>query len=142
MFLYNSGNSDDFMILSTEGDDWSPKSNTEDAFACLDDDDHSLDSRMDNEQDHDCEVESVIEKNTDDEMSEICEPEDSDWKIFPLSLAAADDVCIKLDKLIQTGIIPKDKIMYKYLRDTVEVLIQYDHKYDQEVIEFFNTIEY
>ena len=24
------------MILSTEGDDWSPKSNTEDAFACLD----------------------------------------------------------------------------------------------------------
>ncbi len=75
-------------------------------------------------------------------MSEVSEPEDSDWKIFPLSLAAADDVCIKLDKLIQTGIIPKDKIMYKYLKDTVEVLIKYDHEYDHEVIEFFNTIEY
>lgn len=145
MFLYNSVNSDDFMILSTEGDDWSPKSNTEDAFTCLnllDDNDHSLDSTMNDEQDHDYDVESVIEKSTDDEMSEISEPEDNDWKIFPLSLAAADDVCIKLDKLIQTGIISKDKIMYKYLKDTVEVLIKYDHKYDPEVIEFFNTIEY
>ena len=28
------------------------------------------------------------------------------------------------------------------LKDTVEVLIKYDHEYDQEVIEFFNTIEY
>jgi hypothetical protein len=124
------------MILNTEdteGNDWSPKRNTEDAFACLDDD----------EQDHDYDVELVIEKlSTDDEMSEISEAEDSDWKIFPLSLTAADDVCIKLDKLIQTGIIPKDKIMYKYLKDTVEVLIKYDHKYDPEVIEFFNTIEY
>ena len=62
MFLYNSVNSDDFMILSTEGDDWSPKSNTEDAFTCLDlldDNDHSLDSTMNDEQDHDYEVESV-----------------------------------------------------------------------------------
>ena len=130
------------MILSTEGNDWSPKRNTEDAFACLDDDDHSIDSKMNDEQDHDYDVESVIEISTDDEMSEIGEPEDSDWKIFPLSLTTADDVCIKLDKLIQTGIIPKDKIMYKYLKDTVEVLIKYDHKYDPEVIEFFNTIEY
>ena len=32
--------------------------------------------------------------------------------------------------------------MYKYLKDTVEVLIKYDHKYDPEVIEFFNTIKY
>ena len=31
---------------------------------------------------------------------------------FSLSLAAAHDVCIKLDSLIQTGIISKDKIMY------------------------------
>ena len=32
--------------------------------------------------------------------------------------------------------------MYKYLKDTVEVLIRYDHEYDPEVIEFFNTIEH
>ena len=81
----------------------------------------------------------MIEESTDDEISE---PEDGDWKMFPISLAAADDVCIKLDKLIQKGIIAKDKIMYKYLKDTVEVLMKYDHEYDQEVIEFCNTIEY
>ena len=70
--MYNSVNSDDFMILNTEdteGNDWSPKRNTEDAFACLDDDDHSLDSKMNDEQDHDYDVELVIEKlSTDDEM--------------------------------------------------------------------------
>ena len=88
-------------------------------------DDHSLDSIMNDEQDHDYEVESVIEKYADD-IAEVTEPEGSDWKIFSLSLAAADDVCMKLDKLIQTGIIPKDKIMYKYLKDTVAVLIKYE----------------
>ena len=139
MFLYNSVGDDDFMILNTEGGDWSPKGDTEDPFACLDDDDYSLDSIMNCEQDHDHDVESVIEESTDDEISE---PEDGDWKILPISLAAADDVCIKLDKLIQKGIISRDKIMYKYLKDTVEALIKYDHEYDQEVIEFFNTIEY
>ena len=108
MFLYNNVNDDDFMILSTEGDDWSPKSDTEDAFACLDDDDHSLDLIMNDKQGHEHDVESAKEESTDDEISE---PKDSDWKIFPLSLAAADDVCINLDKLIQTGIIPKDKAM-------------------------------
>ena len=139
MFLYNSVGDDDFMILNTEGGDWSPKGDTEDPFACLDDDDYSLDSIMNCEQDHDHDVESVIEESTDDEISE---PEDGDWKILPISLAAADDVCIKLDKLIQKGIISRDKIMYKYLKDTVEALIKYDHEYDQEVIEFCNTIEY
>ena len=94
---------------------------------------------MTDEQDHEHDVESVTEQSTDDEISE---PEGCDWKIFPLSIVAADDVCIKLDKLIQTGTIPKDNIMYKYLKDTIEVFIKYDHEYDPEVIEFFNTIKY
>ena len=102
MFLYNSVNDDDFMIMNTEGDDWSPKSDTEDAFACLDDGKHSLDSIMNYEQDHEHDVESVKEESTDDEISE---PEDDDQKIFPLSLAAAHDVCIKLDSQIQTGVL-------------------------------------
>ena len=89
---------------------------------------------MTDEQDHEHDVESVTEQSTDDEISE---PEDCDWKIFPLSIVAADDVCIKLDKLIQTGTIPKDNIMYKYLKDTTEVFTKYDHEYDPEVIEFF-----
>ena len=48
MLLYNSVNTDDLMILSTEGDEWDPKNTTEDAFACFDDD-HSLDSIMNDE---------------------------------------------------------------------------------------------
>lgn len=85
MFLYNSVKDDDFMILSmeqTEGDDFSPKSGTKDAFACLDDEDDSLDSILNDEQDHEHDLELVIKESTDDEISE---PEDSDWKIFPLS---------------------------------------------------------
>lgn len=130
------------MLLFAEEDDSVPRplSDTVDAFACLDDDgDHSIDSMMIDEQDHELDIEAVLDESTDEEIDES---EDNDWKIFPLSLAAANDVCIKLDKLIQSGIIPKDRIMYKYLKDTVEVLIKYDHEYDREVIEFFNTIEY
>ena len=38
---------------------------------------------------------------------------------------------IKLDTLIQTGIISKDKVMYKYFKDMVKVL-KYDHEYDPD----------
>ena len=45
MFLYKSVDSDDLIILSTEGDEWDPKNTTEDVFTCSDDD-NSLDSIM------------------------------------------------------------------------------------------------
>ena len=70
------------------------------------------------------------------------EKHDTDWKVFPISVTAADDVCIKLNELIQSSKIPKDKIFYKYLTDTVHVMLKYDHQYDSDVVEFFNTIEY
>ena len=80
---------------------------------------------------------------SDDAEEVVAEEEDdSDWKIFPLTITAADDVCIKLNDLIQSCKIPKDKILYKYLKDTVYIMINYDHKYDPDVVEFFNTIEY
>ena len=44
-------------------------------------------------------------------MSKVSEPD-----IFPISLPADDDECFKLDTRTQTDIIPKDKIMYKYLK--------------------------
>lgn len=78
----------------------------------------------------------------DDEEVVAEEEDDSDWKMFPLTITAADDVCIKLNDLIQSCKIPKDKILYKYLKDTVYIMINYDHKYDPDVVEFFNTIEY
>ena len=77
---------------------------------------------------------------SDDAEEVVAEEEDdSDWKMFPLTITAADDVCIKLNDLIQSCKIPKDKILYKYLKDTVYIMINYDHEYDPDV-EFFNTI--
>ena len=106
MFLCNSVSGDDFMLLSTElkGDNWSSKSDAASSFACLDDT-HSFDLTISDDHEE--------EESTDNEISE---PEDNDWKIFPLSLAAADDVCIKLDKLIQTGIVSKTKLCTNTLK--------------------------
>ena len=79
----------------------------------------------------------------DDFMSdEEYEVSDGDWKIFPLVMTAADNVCVKLNELIQSGKVPRDKIFYKYLNDMVHIMINYDHKFDEDVVEFFNTIEY
>ena len=74
-----------------------------------------------------------------DEENEIG---DSDWQFFPLVITAADDVCVKLNHLIQSGKVPRDKIFYKYLNDMVHIMIDYDHKFDDDVVEFFNTIEH
>lgn len=84
------------------------------------------------------------EASSSDDADETLSEEkiDKDWKIFPLTITTADDVCVKLNELIQNDKIPKDKIMYKYLKDTVQTMINFDHPYDPEVIEFFNTIEY
>lgn len=70
------------------------------------------------------------------------EVDDSDWQLFPLVITAADGVCVKLNHLIQSGKVPRDKIFYKYLNDMVHIMIDYDHKFDDDVVEFFNTIEH
>ena len=67
---------------------------------------------------------------------------DSDWQLFPLVITAADDICVKLNHLIQSGKVPTYKIFYKYLNDMVHIMIDYDHKFDDDVVEFFNTIEH
>lgn len=54
----------------------------------------------------------------------------------------ADEVCIKLDELIKRGLILRDRITYKYLRDTGHCFIDPNHQYHPEVVEFFNTIEH
>ena len=76
---------------------------------------------------------------TDDESEEIL---DRDWFMYPIALDQADDVCIKVNDLIKRGLIPRHRIMYKYLRDTVHCLVDPNHQYDAEVVEFFNTIEH
>ena len=62
--------------------------------------------------------------------------------MYPIALDRADDVCLKLNDLIQRGVLSKDRIMYKYLRDTVYCLIDPNHQHDEEVVQFFNTIEH
>ena len=57
-------------------------------------------------------------------------------------LEEADPVCVKLQDLLRKGKISKDKIFYKYLSDVLEIMYNPCHEYDQEVVEFFNTISY
>lgn len=54
----------------------------------------------------------------------------------------ADPVCIKIQDLLRRGKLSKDKIFYKYLNDVLEIMYNPFHQYDQEVVEFFNTITY
>ena len=54
----------------------------------------------------------------------------------------ADPLCVKLNDLIRRGKISKERILYRYLNDTVEIMYNPFHKYDREVVEFFSTITY
>ena len=47
---------------------------------------------------------------------------------------------MKLNELIRRGVINKNKIFYKHLKDAVEIYFDRNHQYDREVIEFFNKI--
>lgn len=89
---------------------------------------------------------SVNSSNSDSDSASDDEKEknlqDCDWFFVPLAVNQADEVCIKLDELIKRGLIPRDRIMYKYLRDTIHCLIDPNHQYNPEVVEFFNTIEH
>ena len=85
---------------------------------------------------------SVFGDENDWISDEEYEVSDKDWKIFPLVITAADSVCVKLNELIQSNKIPRERIFYKYLNDMVHVMVDFNHQYDDEVIEFFNTIEH
>ena len=57
-----------------------------------------------------------------------------------MDVEQADPLCIKLNDLIRRG--KKDKILYRYLNDVVEIMYNPFHEYDCEVVAFFNTITY
>lgn len=67
---------------------------------------------------------------------------DKEYFIFPISLEKADDVCIRLNSLIKSGQIPKDRIFYKYLDSVSYAMIDPNHKYDDQVVEFFNSVKF
>ena len=59
-----------------------------------------------------------------------------------IGVETADLLCVKLNDLIQRGKIPKEQILYRYLNDVVEIMYNLFHKYNPEVVEFFDTITY
>ena len=59
-----------------------------------------------------------------------------------VGIEEADPVCIKIQDLLRRGKISKDIIFYKYLNDVLEVMYNPFHPYDEEFVEFFNTITY
>lgn len=67
---------------------------------------------------------------------------DKEYFILPLSLEKADNVCIRLNSIIKTGQIPKDKIFYRYLDSVSYAMIDPNHKYDEQVIKLFNSVKF
>ena len=68
---------------------------------------------------------------------------DDECSVFPISIEAADEVCVKLDTLVRNGTLSKEGILYKHIRDVVNQLHDpKHHQYDKEVIEFYNSIRY
>ena len=83
---------------------------------------------------------SDVGNNSDESVTSECQ--DKEWRLVALGVENADPVCVKLNDLIQRGKISKHQILYKYLKDVIEVHYDPRHKYDKEVIEFFNTLSY
>ena len=111
-----------------------------------------IDSDLDNSTDHeqlgtDTSSKSDLETGrcTDESSSETnpCASQShTDFFVFPMSISQPDSLCLRLNKLIEMGLIPKDKILYKFLNDITHILIDPNHAYDPQVIEFFNTVQY
>ena len=105
--------------------------------------DCSSDERHSTDIDSDLEASSTCQSDTDD--YEFCNEEndlDKDWRVIALEVEQADSLCMKLNELIRRGKIGKDRIFYKYLQDVVEIFYDPRHKYDDEVVEFFNALSY
>lgn len=67
---------------------------------------------------------------------------DKEWRVLAIGVETADPICVKLNELIRRGRVPKDRIFYKFMKDVVEFYYDPQHKYDDDVVEFFNTITY
>ena len=59
---------------------------------------------------------------------------DPEYITFPISFTKADEVCVRLNDLIQSDRITKDKILYKYLNSMTCTMINPNHEFDEEVV--------
>ena len=67
---------------------------------------------------------------------------DPEYLTFPASFEKADNICVGLNELVQASRIPRDKIFYKYLNSVTLAMIDPSHDFDEEVVEFFNSIKF
>ena len=104
------------------------------------DSDREIASENEAETNSDCATASEQSDKIDSDTTEQLTDSDVDpeYTIFPISLAKADEVCIRLNDLIQSGRIPKHKILYKYLDSVTHAMIDPNHEFDEEVVQFFN----
>ena len=66
---------------------------------------------------------------------------DPEYFKFPISFHKAD-VCVRLHELVQAGRIPNNRIFHKYLNSVTLAIIDPSHQFDEEVVEFFNSIKF
>jgi len=100
------------------------------------DSDREIASENEPERESDCPTASEQSYSTDSDHNDQLTDSDIDpeYAIFPISFAKADDV--------QSGRIPKDKILYKYLDSVTYAMIDPNHEFDEEVVQFFNSIKF
>ena len=96
---------------------------SEDKFAEPLDDDLGLDIEVDPDSDDDDDYFELPHKNM-------------------FSIEFADPLCIRFNELLSDGKISKDGILYKHLNDVVEITFDPSHQYCEDVLEFFNTVQY
>lgn len=88
----------------------------------------------------DCQDDSDLANDSDESLAS--EYYDKEWRLVAVEVENADPVCVKLNDLIQRAKVSKNQILYKYLKDVIEVYYDPRHEYDKDVIEFFNTRSY
>ena len=99
----------------------------------------------DQREDSDMEVDSVGACSCSD-VNELQSDDDSvdadDLLTVYVGVEEADPVCLKIQDLLRQGKLSRERIFYKYLNDVLEVMYNPFHEYNQEVVEFFNSITY
>ena len=84
-----------------------------------------------------CSCSHVNELQSDDDSVDA----DDLFTVY-VGVEEADPVCVNIQDLLRQGKLSRERIFYKYFNDILEIMYNPFHEYDQEVVEFFNTITY
>ena len=123
--------------MSESDVDWSDEG--EESEKSTENDSQDSNSEESNSEEGQKKVESPITEGPRDIDSDF-DQDDNTSLLYGVEMA--DPVCVKLNELIRIGKIDRTRILYKFLKDVVEIHYNPLHEYDKEVIKFFNTITY